>query len=114
MQPLHLVEDAQLRRRRPARGIGQFIIYALALVGPRGFLGHNPTLFVALAGIACGVLAAVFAGRALASFVFGVGTADPLTLAGVSLVLLVVAATASYVPSRRALNVNPVTALLAD
>jgi putative ABC transport system permease protein len=71
-------------------------------------------LGVALAGIACGVLAAVFAGRALASFVFGVGTTDPLTLAGVSLVLLVVAATASYVPSRRALNVNPVAALRGD
>src|SRR5262249_22281281 len=61
-------------------------------------------LGLALAGIACGVLFALAAGRALSSFVFGVGTADPLTLAGVSLALLSVAATASYLPSRRALT----------
>jgi putative ABC transport system permease protein len=71
-------------------------------------------LVVALAGVGCGVLAALVAGRALASFVFGVGTADPLTLAGVSLLLLLVAAAASYVPSRRALKVDPVIALRAE
>jgi putative ABC transport system permease protein len=71
-------------------------------------------LGVALAGVAGGVLAALIAGRALASFVFGIGTADPLTLAAVSLLLLAVAAMASYVPSRRALKVNPVVALRAE
>ncbi len=71
-------------------------------------------LGVALAGVGCGVLAALVAGRALASFVFGVGTADPLTLGGVSLLLLLVAAAASYIPSRRALKVDPVIALRAE
>jgi putative ABC transport system permease protein len=71
-------------------------------------------LAVALAGVGCGLLAAVVAGRALTSFVFGIGTADPLTLGGVSLLLLCVATTASYLPARRALKVDPVIALRAD
>ncbi|HEY2431954.1 MAG TPA: ABC transporter permease [Vicinamibacterales bacterium] len=69
---------------------------------------------LALAGIACGVVAAVAAGRALSAFVFGVGTSDPLTLAGVSALLLLVAAAASYLPSRRALKVDPIVALRAE
>jgi ABC-type lipoprotein release transport system permease subunit len=59
-------------------------------------------------------VAASAAGRALSSFVFGIGTADPLTLAGVAVLLLIVAATASYIPSRRALKVDPVVALRAE
>jgi putative ABC transport system permease protein len=69
---------------------------------------------LALAGIACGLVAAVAAGRALSAFVFGVGTSDPLTLAGVSALLLLVAAAASYLPSRRALKVDPIVALRAE
>jgi putative ABC transport system permease protein len=71
-------------------------------------------LAVALAGVGCGLVAAIVAGRALTSFVFGIGTADPLTLGGVSLLLLCVAATASYLPARRALKVDPVIALRTD
>jgi len=69
---------------------------------------------LALAGIGCGVVASFAAGRALSSFVFGIGTADPPTLAAVAALLLVVAATASYLPSRRALKVDPVVALRAE
>jgi putative ABC transport system permease protein len=71
-------------------------------------------LRLAAMGVGCGVLAALAAGRTLSSFVFGVGTADPMTLAAVSLLLLLVAAAASYLPSRRALKVNPVVALRAE
>jgi putative ABC transport system permease protein len=71
-------------------------------------------VLLAVAGIACGSLLAAVAGRALSSFVFGVGTADPLTLAVVSLLLLGVAAMATYIPSRRALTVDPVIALRAE
>jgi ABC-type antimicrobial peptide transport system permease subunit len=69
---------------------------------------------LALAGVGCGVVAAFAAGRALSSFVFGVGTADPLTLAGVSALLMAVAAAASYIPARRTLKVDPVIALRAE
>jgi putative ABC transport system permease protein len=71
-------------------------------------------LVLATAGVGCGILAALAAGRVLSSFVFDVGTADPLTLAGTALLLLIVAATASYIPSRRALKVDPVVALRAE
>jgi len=71
-------------------------------------------LKLASTGIAIGAVAAVAAGRMLASFVYGVGTSDPLTLGAVSLLLLGVAAAASYLPSRRALKVDPVVALRAD
>jgi ABC-type antimicrobial peptide transport system permease subunit len=71
-------------------------------------------LVLALAGVGCGVVAAFAAGRALSSFVFGVGTADPLTLAGVSALLMAVAAAASYIPARRTLKVDPVIALRAE
>jgi putative ABC transport system permease protein len=71
-------------------------------------------LKLASTGVAIGAVAAVAAGRTLASFVYGVGTSDPLTLGAVSLLLLGVAAAASYLPSRRALKVDPVVALRAE
>lgn len=93
-------------------------------IGIRVALGASPRqvllptlaggLRLALAGVGCGVLAAFVTSRVLASFVFGIGTADPLTLAAVSLLLLAVAATATYIPSRRALQVDPVVALRAE
>ena len=49
--------------------------------------------------------------RVLSSFLFGVEARDPLTFVSVAAVLIVVAFAASYVPSRRALRVDPMTAL---
>jgi len=71
-------------------------------------------LVLAVVGIAAGLVAASLATRALSAFLFGVGTADPLTLSAVSLLLLGVALLASYVPSRRALRVDPAIALRAE
>jgi ABC-type lipoprotein release transport system permease subunit len=56
----------------------------------------------------------VLAARALRAFLFGIGTGDPMTFAAVALLLLVVALAASYIPSRRALRVDPVVALRAE
>ena len=45
------------------------------------------------------------------SLLFGVGTADPVTVAAVPLVLVAVAVVASLVPARRASRVDPTVTL---
>jgi putative ABC transport system permease protein len=68
-------------------------------------------LRISAAGAALGLLASLALGRVIASFLFGVSAADPLTLGGVSVVLLGVAALASYLPARRASRLDPVLAI---
>ena len=62
-------------------------------------------------GLALGVAGALLAGRALATVLYRVGAADPLTLAAVSLVLFSVAVAACIVPAHRASRVDPARAL---
>jgi putative ABC transport system permease protein len=71
-------------------------------------------LILALAGVGLGLIGAFAATRALSAFLFGVGASDPLTFAGVAVLLLAVATAASYIPSRRALRVDPMIALRAE
>jgi ABC-type lipoprotein release transport system permease subunit len=52
--------------------------------------------------------------RALANWLFGVGTVDPLSFAGIPLMLVGVAALASYIPARRASGVDPVVVLRSE
>jgi putative ABC transport system permease protein len=68
-------------------------------------------LRISAAGALVGLLASLALGRVIASFLFGVGAADPLTLTAVSLTLLGVAALASYLPARRASRLDPVGAI---
>ena len=63
------------------------------------------------AGVAADLLATLLASRALVSLLFEVSPTDLTTLAGVSLVLLLVAAAAAGVPARRAARVDPLAAL---
>ena len=93
-------------------------------IGIRVALGAQPRqvllsmiregLVLAVAGVAIGLGAAALAARVIASFLFGVGAGDPLTFVVVASLLLVVALAASYLLSRRALRVDPMTALRAD
>ncbi len=71
-------------------------------------------MWLAAAGVVCGVAVAIAAVRLLAAQLFQVSPADPVTYAAVSVGLVGVAAIASYVPSRRAANVDPVEALRAE
>ncbi|MEZ5317528.1 MAG: ABC transporter permease [Vicinamibacterales bacterium] len=66
---------------------------------------------LALAGAAVGLVGAWASARAIGSFLYGVSAGDPATIAGVAALLLAVAVLASWVPSRRATRVDPVTAL---
>ena len=78
----------------------------------RMFVGHGLTL--AAIGLGIGLAAAFALTRAMASLLFGISSADPVTYAGVSIGLIVAAALASYLPSRRAASVNPVESLRAE
>ena len=69
---------------------------------------------LALAGIALGLAAAAAVTRVLSAFLFGIGAADPLTFSLVALLLLTTALAATYIPSRRALKVDPLVALRAE
>jgi putative ABC transport system permease protein len=62
-------------------------------------------------GVAVGVGASLAVTRALASMLFGLSSADPVTFISVSLLLVVVALIACWVPARRASKVDPMVAL---
>ena len=65
-------------------------------------------------GVAIGVVAALATTRLLQSLLFEVNPNDPATLVAVSLVLVLLAAVASWIPARRAMRVDPVEALRGD
>jgi putative ABC transport system permease protein len=67
-----------------------------------------------LVGWAAGVLAALVAGGVIRSLLFGISAQDPLTITGVTVVVLVTAALACYIPARRAMKVDPMVALRCE
>ena len=71
-------------------------------------------LALALAGAALGLLASAALTRVLEHLLYGVSARDPLTYAVVPLLLVAVAALACLVPARRAMRVDPMTALRSE
>ncbi|MGH9410020.1 MAG: ADOP family duplicated permease [Vicinamibacterales bacterium] len=65
-------------------------------------------------GIVIGLAGAAFATRVIASFLFETTPTDPATFTVVALTIAVAAAVAAWIPSRRALRVDPVSALRAE
>ncbi len=66
---------------------------------------------VTIAGVVIGIVAALLAGKTVASMLYGVSPRDPLILGLVAVILTLVAVAASYLPALRATRVDPMVAL---
>ena len=71
-------------------------------------------LRLVLAGLALGAAGAFALTRVISTFLFGVEPTDPLTFAGVCVILIGGAAAACVLPARRATSIDPLSALRAD
>ena len=101
--------------------VGYSVVQRTQEIGLRMALGAEPrdvlrlvvghSMRWALGGLVAGLVASLALLRVLRAMLFGVEPTDPLVLGAVSVVLLLVALGASYLPARRAMRVNPVEAL---
>jgi putative ABC transport system permease protein len=109
-------------------GVYGVVAYTVSLrvpeIGVRVALGAHPRNVLALVvgqgarlvvvGIALGLVGTLAFARTLTTLLFGIPALDLMTLAAVSLVLLIVALLASYLPARRAARIDPVVALRTE
>jgi putative ABC transport system permease protein len=136
----HLLTDSLSRSRFTMLLLGIFAVVALVLaaVGIYGLIAYSVTqrtqelgirialgaqrhdilhlvlaqgMRLTLLGVAVGTLAALALSRLLGTLLFGVSATDPLTFAGVAGLLASVALTACFIPTRRAMRVDPIVAL---
>lgn len=75
----------------------------------RNVLRH--ALVLALSGATLGVFGALALKRLVQNLLFGVAATDPMTFASTVLLFLIVVMAASFVPARRAANIDPMRAL---
>ena len=75
-------------------------------------LGEGAKLL--LAGAAAGIVAGLVVVRAMQSLLYGVRATDPLSFLGATLLLALIALVASYIPARRATQVDPIVALRCE
>lgn len=108
-----------------AMGIYGLLAYAVTQrtheIGLRMALGAQPrevlvaTMWqgarLVVAGVVLGAAVAFALSGLLSKFLFGVGTADPVTYFAVTAMLIVVAVIATFVPARRAASIEPIVAL---
>jgi predicted permease len=87
---------------RMALGAGQPAVLRLVL---------GEGMMLVAVGLACGLAVSLLIGRALSRMLYGISPADPVSLFGASLVLVLVAFLACYLPARRASRIDPLQAL---
>jgi putative ABC transport system permease protein len=111
-----------------AVGIYGVISYAVSRrtheIGVRMALGATPRSVVRLivgqgmrvvaVGVAVGLAGALLVTRLMTNVVYGIRVTDPVTYAAVSVLLVVVALVASYVPARRATRIDPLASMRTD
>ncbi|MEM7416008.1 MAG: FtsX-like permease family protein, partial [Gemmatimonadota bacterium] len=67
-----------------------------------------------LAGTVLGLIISAYGARLISSMLFGVSPQDPITIVGVTALLVLVTLAATAIPARRAARVPPATALEAE
>ncbi|MGH9615783.1 MAG: ABC transporter permease [Acidobacteriaceae bacterium] len=77
-----------------------------------GIVKHS--LLLAVLGSAAGLAVAIALTRLLHSFLFEVSPVDPLTFCIVSLLMMLIALIAAWIPARRAASVDPMQALRSE
>jgi putative ABC transport system permease protein len=90
-------------------------------IGIRMALGAGPRdvllavagqgMVLSIVGTALGAAGALALTRVVSTLLFGIGASDPATFVMVSVLLLLVALAACYVPARRAMKIDPILAL---
>lgn len=137
------VDESLARRRFSMLLLGVFASIALALatigiygvmtylvnqgtreLGIRIALGASPRnilslivgqgMALALTGVTLGLAASYVLTRLIRSLLFGVQTTDPITFAGISLLLAMITLLACYIPAHRAARIDPLISLRCD
>src|SRR5215471_15686591 len=69
---------------------------------------------LAFSGVMIGLAAAFLLTRLIRSLLYGVQATDPITFAGISLLLAIIALVASYIPAQRAARIDPLISLRSE
>ncbi|MEO7964352.1 MAG: FtsX-like permease family protein, partial [Gemmatimonadaceae bacterium] len=128
MTALMLLVSAAVAMALGAIGLYGVVSYTVGMrtreIGLRLALGEQPQSIMrrfaregavlAIVGVAVGLGGALLVSRVLRGLLYGIGPNDPMVLGGAALVLVATALLASWVPARRASQLDPASVLASD